>query len=1034
MPRQPPPWRSAEAFSPWSIRPTFSVSLILDQITATTQQLGKFLLAGIQKSAPNASNVQLVFNFKDQRHLLENLQAHDAQRLQNLEIYGHIMPIRRDFREFLDSLCPKYQPSLSRVFILTVSNSRRDNFRDSHQFGSQLLGCIQQQRPYRQASILRSQSTQAPLIITIMTTVFSKPVPKSTAASSSPNFQHENRFSALLNDAIHQQNNEVTKETYQQPSLTKATDTEEPWIVPLNKRERRTQKKKIAQEGQNTISTVYSLLPKTLPKKIPDPEFPDPEYIINGFSIDCRIKVKPHESVNPSRLVKAVLMIFQQIDNQTAITTSMYNAKGCPMICDPEKIPTTESGLTPFVSSWKKIRADMFMCRFHMVSASPYEHIKKDPDVFEYLREEKIFLEQALLASSDHHLVGFIVNIIPEETSIRAQQNRFELLLQDKPGFQLVIRKLNFKENSRLFCDVLKVRVDRADADEITIAFNALSASSTDFKYYAFDEYSGLHDNQKRYIIETQRSFVSQNQSVVVEWPINKIPFAFTMWMEPDTTEEEHANEHEDNSFPLTQPEDIMDHTVEQNAGSKRGRPEEETTETDATKENTKKPKQPQTQSQHYYNNVDLTKTGIEDFMYSFTSSDGVPLIRFAYPPAEGVREFLVNRYKRAEVNLLLKVLVREIARHMSDLSRSIAFPNADEIYHETTVTSTWQPSNLCRLVPHSTTQVHTVDRPQGNKRRATTKSLVTGERSYSSPSNSNLKTTATVSTPASSHVQTLPSTAVANSGTATICNQNVTNAEVSNRFQEQLHALQQQHNRLFENVQQMNRHYQDELQEVQNLIKSNQGKVEYQVEQMLDKHGSNLVERITNQCTVSLNNLRQETIAMDQKNAANIAKVKTDLSANIESAIDKLTTVVANMTMQQNQFIQQCTTDKENDKNILHEQLTLFMNNFRSSGMVDPKSYSTASTTLPLNITEPSTSTASTSQSAENTTVPTTLSTLPSSNRATLTPLHNNIKKAGRGGGRIGPRELRQQTINQILPTRSGEPPNVTDSPHSTS
>lgn len=101
---------------------------------------------------------------------------------------------------------------------------------------------------------------------------------------------------------------------------------------------------------------------------------------------------------------------------------------------------------------------------------------------------------------------------------------------------------------------------------------------------------------------------------------------------------------------------------------------------------------------------------------------------------------------------------------------------------------------------------------------------------------------------------------------------------------------------------------------------------------------------------------------------------------------------------------------------------------------MVDPKSYSTASTTLPLNITEPSTSTASTSQSAENTTVPTTLSTLPSSNRATLTPLHNNIKKAGRGGGRIGPRELRQQTINQILPTHSGEPPNVTDSPHSTS
>lgn len=89
----------------------------------------------------------------------------------------------------------------------------------------------------------------------------------------------------------------------------------------------------------------------------------------------------------------------------------------------------------------------------------------------EFLKKEDIILERATLDSSDHQLLGFLANVVPNQDSLSAQQYRFEKLLKDVPGFQLFTRKLTLKENSKLWSTVLKIRVDRADADELILAF-----------------------------------------------------------------------------------------------------------------------------------------------------------------------------------------------------------------------------------------------------------------------------------------------------------------------------------------------------------------------------------------------------------------------------------------------------------------------------------------------------------------------------------------------------------------------------------
>lgn len=123
--------------------------------------------------------------------------------------------------------------------------------------------------------------------------------------------------------------------------------------------------------------------------------------------------------------------------------------------------------------------------------------------------------------------------MVPDQDSLSAQQYRFENLLGNVPGFQLVTRKLVSKENSKLWSTVLKIRVDRADADELTLAFQQASIQHKDFQYYAFDQFTSLHQDQKRYIIETQRNFVLQNRSIVIDWNIKDVP-NFVMWMEDE--------------------------------------------------------------------------------------------------------------------------------------------------------------------------------------------------------------------------------------------------------------------------------------------------------------------------------------------------------------------------------------------------------------------------------------------------------------------------------------------------------------------
>lgn len=126
-------------------------------------------------------------------------------------------------------------------------------------------------------------------------------------------------------------------------------------------------------------------------------------------------------------------------------------------------------------------------------------------------------------------------------------------------------------------------------------------------------------------------------------------------------------------------------------------------------------------------NNVNLRKVGIDEFLYPYKAGDGSPLIRYIYPEADGRRELLVIRSKRAEVNSFLKVIHRELIRHMSVYSRILVFENPDKLYQEAMMASQWSLSGLHTMVPFSTTAaLKPASNQPGTKRRNTNGSVST--------------------------------------------------------------------------------------------------------------------------------------------------------------------------------------------------------------------------------------------------------------------------------------------------------------------
>lgn len=825
-----------------------------------------------------------------------------------------------------------------------------------------------------------------------------------------------NRFAALINDA---KNPETIGSPMPTPPPRNAQvtptstiqemddDAAGPWLLAPVKQNATNRKQKNNKAKHQPNLPPAPQVPKTIPAQIQTTARIE-QPMTHKFAMDCRIKVLSHESVNPARLVQAILAIFQHADPNTVLTTSMYDAKDCPLISDPSTIPITEAALAPFLSSWKKIRDDLFLCRIHMMSNSSFDIIKRDPQVLDYLKKELVIIERATLDSSDHQLVGFLVNVVPDQDSLSAQQYRFEQLLPEVPGFQLVTRKLNFKENSKLWCTVLKIRVDRADADELTLAFQAASNKSNDFQYYAFDQFTSLHPDQKRYIIETQRNFVLQNRSIVLEWNLRNVP-KFVMWFEDTESNDNETEEDTDINMNESTPKRVntklaKGHGVKQGTNHKRTL--EDSSQTDENSETvdtqTSVKKRPPTVK--IYNQVDLTKVGIDDFLYSYRCGDGTPVIKYIYPEADNRREFLVSRNNRAEVNSFFKVIFRELCRHMSHLSRIQVFENPDELYHEAMMVSHWNPSGLHTMVPFSTTSIPRTTHKDmsGNKRRNIT-TVTPGKLPQTSsqaihPSQglpNVVQTPSDVGTSSSSLTERSMSTSSTCQGPNLVQQQ-----EDLNSFKAQLDVLQQQHANLYKTVKDLTKQNAVDKLELQQTIATSHTSFKSYVRQALEENATTVTTNIQAKYMESINQLRSETQALDKRHSDAHRQLKMELSSEVTAAISALTSVVAKIEIGQTNFIQHLSSGKDQEQTVQTDQVELFLNNVKATGAtidVHPPTVTIPTTTTGL----PNTPQANQS----------TMSSLPSTiGRVAMTTLTGLNKRGGRGGGR----ELRQQTLTQ--------------------
>lgn len=245
---------------------------------------------------------------------------------------------------------PTQRPQVSSIFP-DVADAIQFKFKISQAFSVfwfsslslQHLGCIHRstiQHYHQHLGNLTSFRTLHQFSLSIL--------PNTMAPSHSklsPSTPNANRFAALMTDAKNPPTVVPTpppvvspppQATVENTNPNGQDETEGgPWLMPPLKRNATNRKK----GNQRTKPPVQ--LPKTIPiqgtgeKKVPEP------HEVHKFTFDCRIKVQPGECVNPSRLLQAILIIFQKVQPKTALTTSMYDNKDCPIILDPLLTPIT---------------------------------------------------------------------------------------------------------------------------------------------------------------------------------------------------------------------------------------------------------------------------------------------------------------------------------------------------------------------------------------------------------------------------------------------------------------------------------------------------------------------------------------------------------------------------------------------------------------------------------------------------------------------------------------------------------------------
>ena len=393
--------------------------------------------------------------------------------------------------------------------------------------------------------------------------------------------------------------------------------------------------------------------------------------------VNIKIKIKTTTNLDDSKMIRAILECFQMRDPWAQILPKVQGRREQNMtLHTTDHITQAGNDLADYIEApLRKVTTNEYMARIWVQSSIPFYQITKDDKVQQWLRQEKVHLEENNLTQSNVMNVGFLGKANTRAESQKLYELRLKSILPDNLHEFHIIKSsiftetlqkngMNHEKENDIKSKVLMIRAGVKNASEISAYLTAID--DPDIHFYSWNEYRSLETDKKRTVVVDQNCFHQQYKS-------------FTLPFFKAEVRETSMHLGKNMEGLQIQEDTTLNH---------------ETKGTDT---------------------VHISKF----LLQHYKSGNGTSLFSYIFPPINGIIEAMVTKENFVEAQTCMQMIEKDLQFHCTPEARELIFLDSHHYNSSLSNYKGWQPFNLCQRIkptnkynpePGSSYNNHTTD------------------------------------------------------------------------------------------------------------------------------------------------------------------------------------------------------------------------------------------------------------------------------------------------------------------------------------
>jgi hypothetical protein len=228
--------------------------------------------------------------------------------------------------------------------------------------------------------------------------------------------------------------------------------------------------------------------------------------------------VPPAEIENPivitPRLISRVIASLQYVCNNTQL---MPIDDEQPPLFDTLKIFAMEDTEIEKYVFVHDVNSDSYRCSFQLASDCTINEFKLNRHLLAWLKQERINIDKTYLLGQPSVRIGFLVHASTRGDMIELLDKRIRSNMKTELRYQFDVHSSWIRSNNNLSVKVIMFRAPKIISREITQSLHKRYNSGKSIKFYPWEEFTDLSDQQSEKIVKNQTTFQNDFRTITYD-------------------------------------------------------------------------------------------------------------------------------------------------------------------------------------------------------------------------------------------------------------------------------------------------------------------------------------------------------------------------------------------------------------------------------------------------------------------------------------------------------------------------------------